>query len=220
MSMTSTRIVSAVVAGLLFSGFLFIGCGSGRTSIEGYDDAALSGKRLFVLTPDEGEIFFTDDGAFAFSRGIAALNARERVINEFQTQFRDRLDNLLDSNLVVTYRSQSVGAIHPLYATNDFTGEAGSWDWTTIDAARKEGAIDYLLVLQRVGFENQVPGDSVGRGKETVTVDFVLIDPVKRSVMTRNQVSASVKDPREVRDTYIKLVKELASKMPFYVKEN
>ncbi|MGE3800739.1 MAG: hypothetical protein AB7H80_06935 [Candidatus Kapaibacterium sp.] len=216
----STVVVSSIVAGIILSAGLFAGCGSSRTSIEGYSDAVLTGKRLFILMPKEGDFVLTNSEAFAYSRGIAALSSQSRVDNEFQTQFRDYLDNVLDSNLVVVYRTQPVGAIHPLDATRDFNGEIGSWNWEEIDAARKEGAIDFLLVLQKVQLENQTPSDNAGRGKESVTVNFILVDPAKRSVMTQNQVSVSLKDPREIRDTYSKLTRELASKMPFHVKEN
>ena len=218
MKITSTWTLSGIVAGFLIAGSIWGGCGSSRTSVEGYTDATLTDKRLFVLTPKEGEFGITNSEAFAASRGIAPLNVQSRLDNELQTQFRDWLDNTLDSNLVVMYRAQPVGAVYPLEGKSGFSGTEGGWDWGKIDAARKEGAIDFLLVLENVSVDNTMPTEKGGRGKETMNVDFLLIDPAKKSVMTRNRVSVTVKDPREIRDTYIKLARELASKMPFHVK--
>ena len=209
-----------LISSLVLSTLVLSSCGSSRITLEGYDDALLSGKRIFLLIPEDGDYVFSDAAAFGYSRGIAAVTVQSRVDNEFQTRLRDRLDLRLDSNLVVNYRTQPVGAIHPLKAVRDFTGLPSTWDWTKLQAAAKEGAIDYLIVLRSVTLKNFPPKDGRSMGKEEVEADFLLIDLSKKSVMTQNTVSISVNDPRQIADTYIELSKDLTSKMPFHIKEN
>ncbi|MCE2502664.1 MAG: hypothetical protein J4G05_01195 [Chlorobi bacterium] len=220
--MVSTTLLrfSGIITSLILGSLFLSGCGSSRITLEGYDDALLNGKRVFLLTPSEGDYIFTSIDGFTYSRGIASITAQTRIDNEFQSRLRDRLNVTFDSNLVVNYRTQPVGVIHPLNAVTDFFAHPSSWDWTKLEAAGKEGVIDYLIVLRSVTMKNYKPKGDGAMGKEEVDADFVLIDLTRRSVMTQNNVAISVDDPRRIADTYIKLSEKLASKMPFHVKED
>ena len=190
--------------------------GSNRSSVSGYTDAELNSKRIFVLLPEEGEYRLTDSAAFAWSRGIGEGGVSGRIYSEFRTNLPNQLDYRYDSNTVHNYVAQSVGATNPLDAEADFEGDPSGWDWAKIDAAMKVGAIDYLLVLSDVTVANNNPGLRADRGRETVTVTVSLIDLPNRRLVLRENVSASVDDPRIPSDTYVILARQIAEELPFF----
>ncbi len=205
---------------LLIGTAFLVGCGSGKVAVEGYDQAALNDKRVFLLLPAEGEIVLANPDVYALSRGIGEAGAPGRIATEFRTDLATALDARLDSNTVLEYGQQSVGAVVPLNPSVDMPGGAtattGSWDWDKIKNAARQGGIDYLVVVHSVRVENEAPKEGASRGKETVTVNFSLLDPEERKVMTGSEVRVELKDPRKPADTYTKLAEAMARKLPFY----
>lgn len=210
-----TRKLIPVLTALTIAAFLSNGCGSPRSTVEGYSDAELSGKRVFVLLPDEGEYTFTSAANFAWSRGIGEAGAAGRISSEFRTSFANALDARYDSNTVHNYATQSVGSTTPLSAETGFVGAPESWDWSVLDVARKSAAIDFLVVINDVKIDNTRPNDGGDRGRETVTMRARLVDMATRKVLADQRVSTSVSDPRQPVDTYVLLARELAQKLPF-----
>ena len=207
---------SLVLSLALFSLLLYSGCGgSSRSSVEGYEDAQLSGKRVFVLMPQEGEYALTSPANFAWSRGIGEAGADGRVSSEFRTNFASQLDARYDSNTVHNYATQSVGSTHPLSAEVDFRGEPSTWDWSRIDAARKAAAIDFLLVLTDVTIANSKSTNGGDRGREQVTARARLLDMATKGQLVDQVIEISVSDPRQPIDTYVLLARKLAQKLPF-----
>ena len=210
---------AAVLVCLLATGATFIaGCGSGRVTIKGYDATALNDKRVFLILPAQGGIELANPADFANSRGIAEMGAAGRVEAEFRTNLAPALDALLDSNTVLEYGSQTVGAVVPMDPAADMPATpGGTWDWNKVHNAAKQGNIDYMVVLNTVRVENDAPKDGAARGKESVSLSFSLVDPVKDTVMTQNMVHVELKDPRKPIDTYKRLAEEMAKKLPFFV---
>ncbi len=209
------RLVLPFLTALIFSATIFGGCGSSRSKVEGYDDAQLSGKRVFVLLPDEGDYMVTSPSSFAWSRGIGEAGVPGRISSEFRTMFASALDARYDSNTVHNYATQSVGSTNPLHSGTDFQGAAESWDWSKLDVVRKNAAIDFMIVVNEVTINNSSPENGGDRGEERVSARARLIDMAKRKVLVEEQVAVSVDDPRQPRDTYVLLARELARKLPF-----
>lgn len=212
--------LSAVVAVVMIG--TLAGCGSGRISVDGYTDADLNQKRVFVLLPKSDKIMLANPAAFAASRGVAEMTASERIGRELQSDFQVALDGRLDSNTVLEYGSQSVGATIPMDPAADFpAGAEARWDWSKAKQAAKQGNIDYLLVLHSVRVENEMPtGGEKPRGKEKITATFSLIDPLNEKLMTGATVDAEIDDPRRPVDTYVKLSKSMAKKLPFHIRQD
>lgn len=203
---------------LMLGTALLVGCGSGKISVAGYDNAALNDKRVFLLLPAEGQIVLANADVFAQSRGIGLAGAPGRVATEFRTDLAPALDGRLDSNTVLEYRQQTVGAVVPLDPAVDLPQGAtsGSWDWDKLRDAARQGNIDYLLVMHSVRVENKVPKEDATRGEETVVATFSLLDPEQKKKMTTNEVRVTVKDPRKPADTYTQLAAAMAKKLPFH----
>lgn len=205
---------------LLLGTALLIGCGSGKTSVEGYDNAVLNDKRIFLLLPSEGDITLVNPAAFAQSRGIGEAGASGRIATEFRTDLATALNTRLDSNTILEYGQQTVGAVVPLNPSVDLpqaaTGSTSSWNWDKVRDAARQGNIDYLIVLHSVRVENEMPKEGASRGKETVVANFSLLDPEKKTLMTGSEVRVEIKDPRKPADTYTRLAEAMAKKLPFH----
>lgn len=205
---------------LLLTAVLVTGCGSGRISIDGYDDSVLSHKRVFLLLPSQNDLNIVDADAFAYSRGIAELAAPERLMGELKANLSPSLDALLDSNTVLEYSSQTVGATVPLLPKNDFKSDnPSSWNWDKIRQAAKTGNIDYLVVIREVTMANEKPADDLGRGKERIILSIMLVDPLNEKQLTYNEVEAQLKDPRRPIDTYQRIADAMTKKLPFHIKK-
>lgn len=200
---------------------LLAGCSSGRISVEGYDDSALNHKRVFLLLPQKEDLDIVDPAAFAYSRGIGEIAAPERLMRELSSDLPPALDALLDSNTVLDYSSQTVGATIPLQVKTDFRSDAPtSWNWDKIREATKAGNIDYLVVVRKVEMLNKKPERDIARGPERITLTFVLIDPIQEKQMTMSEVDAQLTDPRRPVDTYKKIAEAMTKKLPFHIKRN
>lgn len=205
---------------LLLGTALLVGCGSGKTAVEGYDQGVLNGKRIFLLLPAEGGIVLTNPAAFAQSRGIGEGGASGRISTEFRTDLAPALNTRLDSNTILEYSQQTVGAVVPLNPSSDMpraTAGSDSWDWDKLRDAARQGNIDYLIVFHSIRVENEMPKEGAARGKETVTANFSLLDPEKKKLMSESEVRVEIKDPRKPADTFTRLSEAMAKKMPFHV---
>lgn len=209
----TSLLTTALIATLsLFS----TGCtGTNFIAIDGYPVESLAEKRLYILLPGESGYTMKEKSAFALSRGIGELGAIPRLASEFSSNLASELDALYTVNTVFDYGSQPVGSIHELFSDRDFTSNPQSWDWVSIDAARKRGAIDFLIVISNVVVDNDLPTGDADRGEERVELLVRLIDVEKRTELVRDVVSVSVDDPRVPRDTYIALSREIAGILPF-----
>jgi len=194
------------------------GCGSSRrTAVEGYNDDMLMGKRVFVVLPTGSGVTLANPDAYAFSRGVAAAGAAEMLDGELRTMLVPSINQLLDSNTVLSYAGEPVGKMYPLDAATNFVdGQPRSWD--NIEKGAHEANIDYLLVLAPIHFENTAAGEE-GRGDEKVTADYALLDPQNKKLMTRGSLEFTVSDPRTPAMTYTKFAEELTRRLPFWVKE-
>jgi len=209
-------IMAAIVAATYLAG-----CGSARISVEGYGDAELNHKRVFLMLPASDNVALENPAAYANSRGIAEIGATERIATELQSDLQAALDGRLDSNTVLEYGSQPVGAIVPVDPAEDFpAGSDAEWNWDKAKRAAKEGNIDFLIVLHSVRLENEMPEGDGTRGKEKITATFSLLDPLNGKLMTANTVDAEVDDPRRPADTFVGLSKAMAKKLPFHVKKD
>lgn len=190
------------------------GCGGGgRGGV--LNGSNLNGKRLFILMPKQTGFKLQNPDTYAYSRGISQESAAARIFSEMKSQFPDELGQRYDSNTVLNYDEHAIGGTIPLDAVNDFNGASSSWDWEAINRAGKEGAVDFLLVLHTVDVSNQMPREEFGRGRETVSVGFHLIDPINKVNVSSATVSVSVDDPRIPSDTYVLLARQVASRLPF-----
>lgn len=197
---------------VLLTAIVFAGCPSARRiTVEGYDDARLSGKRVMVILPEAADVTLTDPAAYAYARGIAADGAREQLSSDLRTRFVEAIDKRLDSNTVLAYRDQPVGAMVPLDATKDFTA-AGPKGWDVVKRAGREGNIDYLIVLNGMTIRN---ASSTGRGSESISTNYLLLDAQEAKVMTSGTVSIDVKEMQGPTDSYLALARELGAKLPF-----
>ena len=201
---------------LLFS-TVFIGCPSAkRLTIEGYDDAVLNAKRVFVLLPASADIRLTNAELYATSRGIDATSAGETIEGELRTVLVGAIQSRLDSNTVLNYFEQPVSGIVPLNATTDFNG-AAPVTWSTVKRAGVEGNIDYLLVLRDVVVTSTPSSDP--RGNEAVSASYSLLDIAAERVMTSGTIAVSISAPRTTASTHEGLAAELTAKLPFTVVE-
>jgi hypothetical protein len=188
------------------------GCASSRrTTIEGYSDASLNRKRIFLLLPGESDVRFASAEQYAQPIGIAAASAGETFAGDLRSVLVSAIQSRLDSNAVFSYADQPVSGIVPLSAAHDFTA-SGPNDWDAVRRAGQEGAIDFLLVLRDASVANTSAGD------ESVTVSYELLDVAARRVMTSGVVTASVGAPRTREMTHEKLADELTAKLPFLVR--
>jgi hypothetical protein len=210
--MKSNRVLSLI----LLASTLFAACSSTttRTSVEGYNDAALNRKRVFLLLPTGSEITFTNADQFGSSRGVAGASAAETFEGELRTVLVTALQDRLDSNTILNYAEQSAAGIVPLSATTDFNAE-GPIAWETIRRARQEAAMDYLVVLRDVTVRNTAGSDA--RGSEAVTATYMLIDPGAKKVMSKGTVSVDVGAPRTPAMTHEQLAAELTGNLPFTI---
>jgi hypothetical protein len=203
---------------MLLCSTLFTACSSSgsRTTVQGYSDASLNRKRVFVLLPSASEITFTDAAQFGASRGVAAASAGETFDAELRTVLINSLQDRLDSNTIFNYADQAVAGLVPLSAVRDFTA-TGPVSWDNVRKARQEGAIDYLIVLRDVTVGNTAGSDA--RGNETVTTTYSLLDPSERKVMSSGTLSVDVSSPRTPPMTSERLAAALTSRLPFVVVE-
>jgi len=198
---------------LLLTAIVFAGCPSARRiTVEGYDDAKLSGKRVMVILPEAADVTLTDPAAYAYARGIAADAAREQLSTDLRTRFVDAIDARLDSNTVLGYKDQPVGAMVPLDATKDFTA-TGPKAWDVVKRAGREGNIDYLIVLNGMTIRNT--SSSTGRGGESISTSYLLLDAQDAKTMTSGTVSINVGEMQGPNDSYLALARELGAKLPF-----
>lgn len=189
------------------------GCPSSRRIVvEGYDDAMLSGKRVMVILPEAADVTLTDPNAYASARGVAGESAREQLSADLRSRFVDAIDARLDSNTVLGYRDQPVGAMVPLDATKDFTA-AGPKAWDVVKRAGREGNIDYLIVLN--GMTIRSTPSSTGRGGEAINANYLLLDAQQGKTMTAGTVSVNVAQLQGPNDGYLQLARELSAKLPF-----
>ncbi|MBC8145678.1 MAG: hypothetical protein H7X80_08830 [bacterium] len=208
---------------VLLSAVLIAGCPSSRRIVlEGYNDAALNGKRVFVLLPTAGELRIESAPLFASSRGVDATSAGETMENELRTDLVAAIQERFDSNTVLNYAEQAVSGIVPLSARNDFnslnaSNQINPIDWPKIKSAGKEGNIDYLLVVRDVTVKNTAGSDP--RGDENVRATYSLLDIASGKVMTSGEVEARVDAPRTPNMTHARLAAKLAEKLPFVVVE-
>lgn len=196
---------------------ILAGCGSStRTTIEGYSDAQLNGRRVFVLLPSASDVRFSNAELFGTSRGVAGASASETLEGELRTVLVSAIQNRLDSNTVLNYAEQAVAGIVPLDATSDFT-VTGPTSWANVKRAGQEGAIDYLIVLRDVSVTN-TPG-SDPRGDEAVAASYALLDVKSQKLMTSGTIGVDIGAPRTPSATHDRLAAELTAKLPFVVVE-
>jgi len=203
------------IAAVLFVAVLLGGCpsSSSRTTIEGYSDQMLSRKRIMVLAPEGADVTLGDAAAYAASRGVVAEGAREQLAIDFRTRLTPAIASRLDSNTVLYYQDQSVSGLVPLNATSDFNGaEPNSWD--EVKRARREGNIDFLIVLNRMSINNSGGGD--GSGTESIETSYSLLDLQGGKVVTSGRLSVPV-GPANAVASYDRFARELTAKLPFLV---
>jgi hypothetical protein len=211
----SSQIIPSSLAAIVLA-LLVSSCGSSsRTTVSGYSDEMLNGKRIFVLLPKPEEIMMNNSAAYAYSRGVATDGAREMLAGEIRTQLIQALSSRLDSNTVLNYQGEAVGAMIPLSASDDFTaGTPKSWDALT--KAAHTGNFDYMIVLNPISFSN-TPSTTGGRGGEDVEMSYSLLDLNEKKVMTTGTVTVDQSELSEPAATYNQLALELTRKLPFYV---
>lgn len=191
-------------------------CGSSRRIvIEGYNDAALNGKRLFLLLPKASEVRFTNAALFAESRGVATPAAGETIENELRTDLTAAIQEQFDSNDVFNYADQVVAGMVPL-GDAEFTG-ATPKSWTSLTRAGREGNIDFLLVIRELSVANTSSSDP--RGNEVVNLKYSLLDIANEKVMTSGDLSVDIDAPRTPAMTHVRIASALSSKLPFVVVE-
>lgn len=199
---------------LAMAAAIFAGCGGGGrvTTVEGYGERQLNGKRIALLVPNANDLVMNNSAAYAHSRGVATEGAREMLSTELRTGLVTTLSTVLDSNAVVSYRDQVVAGTIPLDAVENFTqGTPKTWD--KLEDAAKQANLDFVLLIAPFSISNTA--STTGRGDETVDAGYSLIDPIKRRVMTTGTVQFTVSDPRSVANTYERFAQELAKKLPF-----
>lgn len=195
---------------------LLAACGSSkRTTIKGYDDSMLNGRRIFMVTPPPEQVTMSNPDQFAAARGVAGATAREMLGNEFRTMLIPAMNQQLDSNTTYSYSEEPVGRMVVLNATSDFTN-AGPVDWENVSRAAREGNIDYMIVLRNIKINNTGGGES-GRGDEAASGDFLLLDAQNKKVMTTGDFDVEVKDPRKLETTWQLVAAEISKQMPFWV---
>jgi hypothetical protein len=207
----------AGVVGAAVMALIAVGCGSSsRTAVSGYTDQMLNGKRIFVLLPKGEELLMNNSEAYASSRGVAQAGAREMLYGELRSELLTAFDHRFDSNTILSYHDQPVGAMVALSSTDDFNnGVPKSWD--RITEAGRNGNIDYLLVLNHFSMSNTKSAS--GLGPETAETDFALLDVMEKKVMTTGSASVSLDDPRQPSQTYKQLAEAISRKLPFNVPE-
>lgn len=213
--MRIVRIVGSLFA-LTLGSSVFLGCGgANRTTIDGLDPSTLPGKRIFVLLPSADGISISSPGDFAWSRGIAELNAANRFESELRTEFVTMLDARTDSNTILDYGAQPVGLTMPMKPDDDFSGDVGSWNWTRIEEASRNGGIDYLVIVSGVAVSNDPPETEEARGDERVSARVRLLAPATRQLLDDRIVEIEVEDPRVPRDTHVALARAVSGALPF-----
>ncbi len=215
-AMNSLRTLS-LLAVVVTAALVAAGCGSSkRTTVEGYSDESLMRKRIFVLYPSGNQVTLGNTESFAYSRGVAAASAMETLDGELRTLLVPSLNQRLDSNTILGYSEEPVGRIVSINPSADFAGgKPKSWD--QIERAAKEANIDYMLVINPIRINNSEPG--TGKGDETVTANYLLLDTQKKKVMTSGEIEVTIEDPRTAATTYERLAAELTKKLPFWVGE-
>jgi hypothetical protein len=201
-------------AAVLAVAVFIAGCpSSSRITVDGYDDAMLNNKNIYVLLPDTSTAVLANPTAYGASRGVATDGARDMLVGELRTRLIESLDARLDSNTTLNYSSQAVGGVVPLNYTMFNNGVPKTWD--KLKQAGREGGFDYLLVLP--GFKISTQPVSTGRGSETVETGYALLDVLNEKVMTSGTVKVEVDAPAMPADVYRKLAEALSRKLPFWV---
>ncbi|MBS1910411.1 MAG: hypothetical protein JST22_00370 [Bacteroidetes bacterium] len=191
------------------------GCGSSkRTTVNGYSDAMLSGKRLAVVLPLPVDVVLTDPAAYAAVRGTVAESARDLMQDDFRSQLISALASRLDSNHVMSYRDETVGAMVPLNARSDFSS-AAPISWDPIKRATQEGNLDYLLVMHSMTISTISAATT--RGAESISGEYLLIDARRDTVMTSGRVETGQIPLSGPGDAYGVLAQKLAEHLPFIV---
>lgn len=197
-------------------GMILSGCGgSSNTPIKGYTAEMLAGKRVAVVIGERDDVTLRNAEAFGFSRGVSVAGAQEMAHEEVERLLAAALDAQLDSNTVLHYATLGSAASNPLSAHSEFSATAPV-DWSKVQRAGREGNIDYFIVLQDLTFDNSLPTGS-GRGRESLSARYLLLDVTRRASMTSGSVDVTVGDPRTPETTYEQFARALTSKLPFYV---
>lgn len=208
---TNLRLFTVALFAVLLSA-----CGSSkRTTIKGYDDSMLNGRRIFVVTPSPEQVTMNNPDQFAAARGVAGATAREMLGNEFRTMLIPAMNQQLDSNTTYSYSEEPVGRMVVLNAISDFNN-SGPVDWENVSRAAREGNIDYMIVLRNIKINNTGGGES-GRGDESASGDFLLLDAQNKKVMATGDFDVEVKDPRKLETTWQLVAAEISKQMPFWV---
>lgn len=191
------------------------GCsGARRTTIEGYSDDMLNGKRVMVVLPDAADVVLGDPNAYAAGRGAAAESAREQLRNDMRLYFVPEIDRRTDSNTVLVYNDQPVGAMVPLNAVRDFpNGTPSSWD--NVAKAGREGNLDYLIVLNNLDIKTVLEGTT--RASEAANATFVLLDIERSKVMAKGRVSVSMDPMGGPGGIYTLMAEKIIEQLPFIV---
>jgi hypothetical protein len=193
---------------------MLAGCPSAkRVVLEGYTDEMLNGKRVLVLVPDAADVTLADPGAYAYARGASSESARDQLANDLQSRVVSSLAALLDSNNVLGYKDQPVGGIVTLNAKSDFNN-AGPVSWDVVKRAGREGNMDFLVVLNGMSIRNTA-STSGGRGGESITAHYLLLDAQRGKTMSQGEVSVDVKELQSPGDAYQRLAQELGARFPF-----
>ena len=197
---------------------LIAGCSSAtRTTVEGYTDQQLSGKRVVLLLPDAADVRIPDSSSYAFARGTVAESAREQLAIDFRTRLIPALDLRLDSNTVLNYAEQPVSGNVALNARTDFpNGAPKAWD--VLKRAGREGNIDFMIVLNNM--QVRTIRSTNGSGSETIEADYILLDLQDAKAMTSGHVTANIDGAADPGATYRLLAQQLAAKFPFHVDED
>lgn len=200
---------------LMLVALLIAGCSSSqRTTVEGYTDQQLSGKRVVLLLPGAADVRLPDSSSYALSRGTVAESAREQLAIDFRTRFIPALDLRLDSNTVTNYAEQSVSGNVALNAQTDFTAN-GPKSWDVLKRAGREGNIDYMIVLNNM--QVRTSRTSNGGGSEVIEADYMLLDLQDAKSMASGHVSANINGAADPGAAYRLLAQELSAKLPFHV---
>ncbi len=194
------------------------GCGGGgRTTVQGYTDDMLNRKRVMVLAPNVADITLSNVDGYAFTRGIAAEGAREQLATDIRISLVQGLGAKMDSNTVQYYTDQPIAGMVPLNATSDFPSKS-PLSWSSVERIGKEGNVDYLLVLQQMTVSTTP--STTNRGAETITTDFILLDPNRRTIMATGRANATVDPLSSPGACFQQLAGALASRLPFVVSGN
>lgn len=195
---------------------LLAGCSSSkRTTVDGYTDAMLTGKRVALLVPDVGDVKLESASNYAAARGTTGEAAREQLSSDLRAYLVPALDAELDSNIVLNYKDEPMGAQQPLSATTDFTS-SGPVSWDLVDKAARAGNLDYLVVVRSMTIQGT--SANTARGSETINAEYLLLDLPGKKVMAHGQVSASVQKINSPGETYTLLAQQLSGRLPFIVR--